>query len=36
MPRGGGGMALTVLESSGVHPGGGQVLAKMHVTSESG
>jgi hypothetical protein len=29
-------MVLTVLESSGVHPDGGQVLAKMHATSEPG
>jgi thiamine monophosphate synthase len=36
MPGGGGGIVLTVPASSGVHPAGGQVVAKMQAMSEPG
>ena len=36
MPRGGGGMACTVLASSGVQPAGGQSVVNTHVMSDPG
>lgn len=36
MPWGGGGMACTVLASSGVQPAGGQSVANTHVMSDPG